>query len=381
MSSLNKEFDSVVSNIKFCSKIEQQYFESRLLKFINNDSNDKNKLEILNIVSKINWYQSKEINDYIVKKAKKIIDEETAIYQIKDKATSSSNCMISFISNEGICGDEQVLNYDDIVNSGKLKFFSKLLIIDDYIGSGSTILEKLVEISKFLTNQKIIILSCICQNCAVSKLKQNSELDITIYSKYYLDSYKEYLELSTQDYVSKICELCGDKNIQYGWGNCGALVSINSKSPNNNISMLWNNTIKYNGNKWLPLLSREYCFEKWNQKNKNLIHKNIMILKKYYNEKFKNKYYNITYEEFEFLIFSYSCYLTPNELIENKYFQNNNEFHNFIDNLLKSKLIKLKNNYIIISNRNLYSEINKITQELYREQNKFKKNITSTIDV
>lgn len=106
-----------------------------------------------------------------------------------------------------------------------------------------------------------------------------------------------------------------------------------------------------------------------------------MILKKYYNEKFKNKYYNITYEEFEFLIFSYSCYLTPNELIENKYFQNNNEFHNFVDNLLKSKLIKLKNNYIIISNRNLYSEINKITQKLYREQNKFKKNITSTIDV
>ena len=154
MSSLTKTFDSVISNIKFDSELEQKYFENRLLKFINNESNKKNQLEILNIVSNINWYQSREINDYIIKQSKKNIDEETAIYQFKDKATSSSTCMISFISNEGICGDKQVLNYYDIVNLGKLKYFSKLLIIDDYIGSGSTIFEKLVEISNHLIKKK-----------------------------------------------------------------------------------------------------------------------------------------------------------------------------------------------------------------------------------
>ena len=146
--------------------------------------------------------------------------------------------------------------------------------------------------------------------------------------------------------------------------------------------MIWNSHINYNGNRWIPLLSRELNLEAWNKKNKYIIKKNTMLLKECYKKNYKTNFkrYNISYPEFEFLVYSYGCYFPPQELIKNDYFQTIDEFQNFIENLLNNKLIELKNNYIIISNQNLYNLIGKVIKEVYNKNNSFKKETSLTID-
>lgn len=376
--------ESIVSSIDFNSEIEKDIFYNRAIKFLRNDLNDNNQKELVKIISKINWFNSKQINDFIIRNVKKVLNNNIIIFQFKGKVTSSSNAMISFISNEGMCEDNQVLTKEKIFNND-LSMFDGVLILDDYLGSGDTIIDNLTLIVKKIKTKKIYIVVYIAQNFALERLesfKNENGLDLEIIYKEKLNTYIEYLEHKTQNYVNNICNLCSESDFKFGWKNTGALVAINKCSPNNNISMIWNSHINYNGNRWVPLLNRELNIETWNKKNKYIINKNEMILRKYYDGKFKAKFdiYNISYKEFKFLVYSYGCYLTPDELIENDYFQTVGEFQTFIKNLLNNKLIELKNNYVIISNQNLYNEIGKVIKEIYKINNSYKKEKNLTID-
>lgn len=384
MSTVYETLESIVSRMDFNSEIEKDIFQNRAIKFLRNDLNNNNQKELVKIISKINWFNTKQINDFIIRNAKKILNNNIIIFQLKDKVTSSSNTMISFISNEGMCEDNQVLTKEEIFNND-LSMFGGILILDDYLGSGDTIIDNLTQIVKEVRTKKIYIVVYAAQNLALERLEsfQNeNDLNLEIIYKEKLNTYIEYLELETQNYANTICNLCSESDFKLGWKNTGALVAINKCSPNNNISMIWNNHINYNGNRWIPLLSRELNIETWNKKNKYIIRKNTMILREYYEEKIRAKFnrYNISYQEFEFLVYSYGCYLTPYELIENNYFQTINEFQTFIKNLLNNKLIELKNNYIIISNQNLYNEIGKVIKEVYKKNNSDKKEKNLTID-
>lgn len=384
MSTVCETLEPIVSSIDFNSEIEKDIFQNRVIKFLRNDLNNNNQIELVKIISKINWFNTKQINDFIIRNVKKILNNNIIIFQFKDKVTSSSNTMISFISNEGMCEDNQVLTKEEIFNND-LSMFDGVLILDDYLGSGDTIIDNLTQIVKEVKTKKIYVVVYAAQYLALERLesfKNENDLNLEIIYKEKLNTYIEYLEPKTQIYVNTICNLCSESDFKLGWKNTGALVAINKCSPNNNISMIWNSHIKYNGNRWIPLLSRELNIETWNKKNKYIIKKNTMFLKEYYEKKFKTKFnrYNISYLEFEFLVYSYGCYLTPYELIENNYFQTINEFQIFIENLLNNKLIELKNNYIIISNQNLYNEIGKVIKEVYKRNNSFKKEKSLTID-
>lgn len=376
--------EPIVKSIHFNSEIEKDIFQNRVIKFLRNDLNDDNQKELVKIISKINWFSTKQINDFIMRNVKKILNNNIIIFQFKDKVTSSSNTMISFISNEGMCEDNQVLTKDEIFGND-LSMFDGVLILDDYLGSGDTIIDDLSQIINAVRTKKIYVVVYAAQNLALKKLesfRNKNDLNLEVIYKEKLNTYIEYLEPETQKYVNTICNLCSEHDFKFGWKNTGALVAINKCSPNNNISMIWNNNINYNGNRWIPLLNRELSIEAWNKKNKYIIKKNTMILRKYYEEKFEKKFnkYNISYLEFEFLVYSYGCYLTPYELIENDYYQTANEFQMFIKNLLDNKLIELKNNYIIISSKNLYNEIGNVIKKIYKENNSFKKEKSLTID-
>lgn len=384
MSTVYETLEPIVNSIDFNSEIEKDIFQNRAIKFLRNDLNNNNQKELIKIISKINWFNTKQINDFIIRNTKKILNDNIMIFQFKSKVTSSSNTMISFISNEGMCEDNQVLSKNDIFNND-LSMFDGILILDDYLGSGDTIIDNLTQIVKAVKTKKIYIVIYAAQNLAIERLENfgnKNNLNLEIIYKERLNTYVEYLEPKTQKYVNTICNLCSETDFKLGWKNSGALVAINKCSPNNNISMIWNSHINYNGNRWIPLLNRELSIETWNKKNKYIIKKNTIFLKEYYEKKFKAKFnrYDISYPEFEFLVYSYGCYLTPYELIENNYFQTSNEFQMFIKNLSNNKLIELKNNYIIILNQNLYNEIGKVIKEVYKNNNSFKKEKSLTID-
>lgn len=384
MSNIVETLDAIVNNIDFNSEIEKNIFYDRVGKFLNNDKDKNNQSYLLNVISNIRWINAKEINDFVINKVKNKISSDMIIVDFKEKASSSSSGLISFISCNGICGDDQIFKKQDFINYD-ISQCRSILLLDDYIGSGDTIIENIKELLDYIKNKEILIIVYAIQNMAIKKFEEiikEYNLNINLIYKIRLDTYADYLDSTTQRYVNDICKLCSEVDFRFGWKNTGALVAINKQSPNNNISILWNNCIRYKENKWIPLLSRELCFEMLNKKNKDFIKKNTIKLKEYYENSFKNKslYYNISYNEFEFLVYTFACYLPPEELIKNNYFENVGDFEEFTKNLREKKLIKLKNNYIIIENKNLYNEISLLIKKIYKNNNKFKKNINVTID-
>ncbi len=378
MVNIDRKFAKVVDKMKFNSSPEKMVFENRLMHFLENDSYDINKIKLLKIVSKINWISTKEINDYIFQKTTDLLDDNVMIYKFKNALTSSSNNLISSISYAGMCSDEQVLNNEDIIKKD-ISSYHSLLIIDDYSGSGDTIIKGLKKVLPYIKSKKIYVVLYAVQSQALEKIhefQKEESLNLEVFQKKELETYEYYLDKNTKLYADFICDKCLDYKIKYGWGNTGALVSINMCSPNNNISMIWSDKIEYNDNVWIPLLDREIGFIMQNKRYKNQIKKMKVILENYFNNDFSKNYkeYDISYNEFEFLIYTYRCYMTPEELISNNYIQNLHEFDNFTKNLRKNNIIELKNGYVIIKNEDIHRYIKAITLKITAEQSGFKKN-------
>ena len=218
MSTVYEALEPIVSSIDFNSEIEKDIFQNRAIKFLRNDLNCNNQKELIKIISKINWFNTKQINDFIIRNIKKILNNNIIIFQFKDKVTSSSNTMISFISNEGMCEDNQVLSKEDILNND-LSMFDGLLMLDDYLGSGDTIIDNLIQIVEKVETKKIYIVVYAAQNLAIERLeifRKENDLDLEIIYKERLDTYIEYLEHKTQDYVNTICSLCSEPDFKLG---------------------------------------------------------------------------------------------------------------------------------------------------------------------
>lgn len=361
----------VVSSIKFDNKLEEEIFTNRLYKYVQNDENNAKK--ILNIVSKLIWIRSKEINDFFVSYFKKHYSEDFALIDFKEKAKSSSTRMISFISDEGLCNDCQIINKSE-ANEERLNQFTDLYFIDDYIGSGQTILDNLEEMKDIIANKNIHIVAYACQNSGYERMKQYDG-NIDVEAKVFLNSYIDEYDKPELEYINIVCSKCLDSHMAFGYNSTGAYVVLNKTAPNSDISMIWYPKINFNGKKWMRLFDREMSLEMLSKKNNELIKKNSLQLLTEYKE--MSKKYSISYAEFEFLIYSYGCYYTKNQLIDNHYFENDDDFHKCVNNLIIKKYVMIKNGYILISNTSLYNDIKKVLDSLYRLKKNSRKKITT----
>lgn len=384
MTSLTTRIDSVVKNIHFNDSIEENLFKERLIKFINNDSDEQNQIKLLKVVNNIKWYRTPEITAYIISEASHQIDEYSIVYQFKEKIESSNTYFISSISYEGIITEEQIMGEEDILFTGIPRHIQKIVLIDDYLGSGETIIKAIKKVLPIVKNRKIVVISCLCQksaSIAINLFKTRNKLDVVIKYKVLLNSFREYLDYDTSSLVEEICSNCKNPQLINGWGGVGAMVSINTISPNNNIPIIWYDDISWDGSiQWFPLLNRSYNIKRFSQRTKSLIKKEKVFLIYYYKEKLNKSVLNITYDEFEFLIYSYNCYYTKEELVYNNYFESVEELNTFLLNMLSNEIIEIKNNSIIILNSDVLLEIKKVFKELREKNKKYKKGTTNTID-
>lgn len=384
MTSLTTRIDSVVKNIHFNDSIEENLFKERLIKFINNDSDEQNQIKLLKVVNNIKWYRTPEITAYIISEASHQIDEYSIVYQFKEKIESSNTYFISSISYEGIITEEQIMGEEDILFTGIPRHIQKIVLIDDYLGSGETIIKAIKRVLPIVKNRKIVVISCLCQksaSIAINLFKTRNKLDVVIKYKVLLNSFREYLDYDTSSLVEEICSNCKNPQLINGWGGVGAMVSINTISPNNNIPIIWYDDISWDGSiQWFPLLNRSYNIKRFSQRTKSLIKKEKVFLIYYYKEKLNKSVLNITYDEFEFLIYSYNCYYTKEELVYNNYFESVEELNTFLLNMLSNEIIEIKNNSIRIINSNALLEIKKVFKELQEKNKKYKKGTTNTID-
>ena len=361
---------NVVCNMQFDNKLDEEIFTNRLYKYVKND--EMNYKRILKIVSKLKWIKSKEINDFFISYMKKYYSESMAFIDFKGKAQSSSTHLISLISDEGLCDDLQVIQIKDI-KEDRIKEFDKLLFIDNYIGSGETILSAIEGIWNIIKEKEIIIVAYAIQEKAIININKNYS-EIKIDCKLILNRYSDEFDKSEIYYIEEVCKCCKDQRMQLGYNEAGAYVVLNKVAPNSDISMLWNPTIEYNGKHWMKLFDRQVSLEILSKKNNILIKNNSMLLRQKYND-LKRKY-SLSFEEFEFLVYSYGCYYTKNQLLEDNYFDSEKEYEEFTKELIKKKYICEKNGYIIIPYNTLYNDIGKVIEYLYKESKNSKKNIT-----
>ena len=357
--------------MNFDNKLDEELFANRLYEFAKND--EENSLTILNIVAKLKWIKNKEINDYFIKYMRKNYSQTSLLVDFAGKAKSSSTGLISLISGENLCYDNQIIKIEDITPK-EIETFDKIYFIDDYIGSGETIINAIGQVWDSIKNKDVYVIAYASQKNGMQNINIKYP-NVNIISNTILNKYNEEYNKNEVNYIERICNCCPNKRYSFGYNSVGAYIVINKVAPNSDISMLWYPSIKYKQKRWMNLLDRQVSIEILSKKNNELIKNNSMLIREIYNQ-LSNKY-EISLEEFEFLIYSYGCYYTKNQLINDGYFDNEEEFDKFAEGIIKKEYITVKNGYIIISNNLLYEDIKKSIEYIYKQNNKDKKNVTN----
>lgn len=360
----------VVCSLNFDNKLDKEIFAGRLYQFVSND--EEHYQQILKIVAGLKWINNKEVNDYFVKYFKDNYSEKNLFINYKTNPKSSSTRLLSLISSEGLCNDFQIVNSCDLTSEFVQKF-DNIYFIDDFIGSGSTIIGAIDAIWEIVKGKNLFIVCYASQDLGLFNITQKFST-IKLVSEIVLNDYKSKYDKKTVSYIHSICKLCPEANMKYGYNLAGAYVVLHNVAPNSDISMLWHPRIVYNDNKWTRLFDRELSLEILTKKNKDMIKSNGMLLRKKYNE-LKSKY-KISFNDFEFLVYSYGCYYTKNQLLDDKYFDSEIEFNTFVSGLIDKDYLVVKKGYIIINNKPLYYDVGKVVDYLYNEKIKSQKKTT-----
>jgi hypothetical protein len=360
----------VVCSLNFDNKLYEEIFASRLYKFVLND--EKHYQQILKIVAGLKWIKNKEVHDYFVKYFKDNYSEKNLFINYKINPKSSSSRLLSLISGEGLCNDFQIVNISDLTPE-IVQNFDNIYFIDDFIGSGSTIIGAIDTIWEIVKDKNLYIVCYATQDLGLYNIAQKFSA-IKLVPEIVLEDYKSKYDKKTVAYIRSICKLCPEKDMKYGYNLAGAYVVLHNVAPNSDISMLWHPKIIYNNNKWIRLFDRELSLEILTKKNKDMIKSNGMLLRLKYNE-LKRKY-KLSFDEFEFLVYSYGCYYTKNQLLDDKYFDSEEEFNTFVNNLIDNDYLSVKKGYIIIKNKSLYYDVGKVIDYLYKEKIKSQKKTT-----
>lgn len=183
--------------------------------------------------------------------------EEALIFKIyKKDASYSDNFFNDFWLNNGIkelCKQ----NIDDFKEH--LELLNSIILLDDYIGSGDTILKylesKLQEMTE-IASKKIVVLTLFLTRSGELALKSfamDRKLDLTIlYYKKGDKFFKEgryYRGQQLQENIDLYEKLCEKKHISkhywYGYENIQSLYSICRNTPNDTLGIFWQSNKNY----------------------------------------------------------------------------------------------------------------------------------------
>lgn len=295
------------------------------LKFLDNEKIFSNKEKLLKILKKVKWYSNHNTDLFFFNIISEILDNTIGdIYcMCKKKITSSCYSIVTNLLVEGKIEKKNVIFYNkDELEYNELKENDTVLIMDDYSGSGSTIIEMIEKIEGKFSNINGLIIIYIWQTNAIENIKKYLNKDLNnnykIIEKGIVleESYKERFinDNDSIKYIESICEQCQHRDFKYGYKQTGAMLTFNGISPNNNISMLWHDGIKHNNCRWFPIFNREFSLELLRKKKNDYLIKNKNEINDIYQKSFlKNR---INYKEFEVLIILFNTYSVRKEYIK-----------------------------------------------------------------
>ncbi|MCH4896111.1 hypothetical protein E0494_05280 [Marinilabiliaceae bacterium JC040] len=137
------------------------------------------------------------------------------------------------------------LNSFDELTALELKDDELLFVVDDYIGTGNTVIETLKEVSKntSISDEKLRVLSIVIQKDGLELLKNKgvkvlySEVVMKGISEYY---HGEVLEKNVQTMLEIEKRIPKVGSFSFGYGHSESLVTM-IKTPNNTFPIFWKN--------------------------------------------------------------------------------------------------------------------------------------------
>ena len=368
MAKYEEEIDKMIEKfpLKKYEKEKKYILKNSIKKFIQNGNNIQEQEYILNMVKNISWYWDMQIAEYLESETNKYFDSETIIVDCatgekKNEYSNSAINIYTLLANSGYFNDSDFIK---ISNLNELdKNIKRLIILDDFIGSGDTILKQIKKIIDYgFTKKEIIIISYICHESGKNNI-ENFVTDNNINLKYEVleNTYlKKGLDYNLVKYINKICKKCKKRELRYGYGNCGSMVSINLTSPNNNLPILYGKNI----DGWDSLLDRNLNLIVLQERKNKAFIENKNIVHQFYVENFKDI---ISYDEYKLILMLYNCFGIDEILL--------NEFHIYgtIDEIkkviesLKTKKIIKDEYYLSIENKSILNKLRNLDLAINKE--------------
>ena len=326
---INERINKLVKKLrvnKYCDE-EKELLYNLLQKVLLNEQTKVNKNNLLDVIEQVNCYKDLEINDYINATITHIIKTEIREKYIilKEKISSSNHTIISKVLKDGLLEECNIIKYskDNGIELKEVKEDSVILIVDDYVGSGKTIIDILKELENCYNNQNVKIISYIWQEKAIKKINEyinekerNNNYEIHIDENSIIEkSYKERYEENSRilKYIKDTCNTCRDKRCRFGYNRTGAMLTINGLSPNNNISMLWRDDLG-DERTWIPPFNRDISAITMQIKKEKIIKESYSNMRKFY-ESFSYKD-TLSFDEFKMLLLLFNSYYIKIEQIK-----------------------------------------------------------------
>lgn len=393
ISQINERINNLVKKLrvnKYCIE-EKELLYNLLNKVLLNEQTKVNKNKLLDVIEEVNCYKDLEINDYINATITHIISTEIKEkYMIlKERISSSNHTIISKVLKDGLLEESNIIKYskDNGIELKEVKENSVILIVDDYVGSGKTIIDMLKEIEKNYNNQNVKIIAYIWQEKAIKKINEyineteknnNYEIHIDediIIEKSYKERYEE--DSSIFKYIKDTCNTCKDKRCKFGYNRTGAMITINGLSPNNNISMLWRDDLG-NEKTWIPPFNRDISSITMQIKKEKIIKESYSNMRKFY-DSFSYKDI-LSFDEFKMLLLLFNSYYIKIEKIKDLLgLDTIDDAEHVIEKFKKYGIIEYEvDNIIKFIDKKVIEQFKKINQLISRDALKqFKKECTN----
>lgn len=337
-------------------KYKREVLKNIFVRFLQNATNEKEKNYIINIIKNISWYWDYIIYEYFINEFVEEFDEKSIlINHIGDRDSSSAKKLYAYLAN-GIITDNDILKVEELNKiTDKVK---KIFVIDDFIGSGSSIIKAIKKIENHrISNVDIYVKCYVCCATGEENIKRfESKNNNKIFLKYerleksYLN---KGLDSELIQYINSICSRCYDVDYAFGYRQCGTMISINGVSPNNNLSLLYRDDIE----NWNKLLDRDINLLVLNKKRSEIIKENVKEISTfYYSEKLNNL---VTLKEFQLLILLYNCFGMDTELLKKyNFFATIKEYEGVLAKL-KEKGILNNDFFVEINDKNILQILKK----------------------
>lgn len=368
------ECDKIIDtmNLKRYEQNKKKILKNAILRYIDNGTTLKEKQYILNLVKNISWYWNTQISDYFCDVINKYFNRMNTLiidYTDEKKKSPYSNStaeILHCLSNSGIIMDDEFVKIEDLKTIPNN--ITTLILIDDFIGSGNSIIKQIKRIDDMgIKNKKIMILSYICHIVGKQQIEDyRSKNELFLYFEKLENSYLyKGMEKDLIRYINKICQRCKKNELRYGYGECGSMVSINFVSPNNNLSMLYGKNI----DDWDSLLDRNLNLIVLHERKIKLLSRNQHILRNFYNNNFQLK---LTFDEFKLLLLIYNCSGISEELLKEFHFCATIDDVNELIDSLRIKNILSNQYYLSIIDRKILRKLRTLDDSLSEDYTKKK---------